>query len=434
MAIAFDAATRADQAATTGSFTFSHTTSGANRVLIVMCYLNEEGDLVTGITYNGVAMTRANAFTNTPGASVPTSGYIYYLANPATGANNVVISYSGNRAVIAVAASFTGANTSSPIDQSNTVYSGNDFSSTSVSLSVTTGFANSMGIDFPIIRQSTDSGGNLSITGGQTSVLAHSFSPATGLGATAVSRESQATAGTLTQSWSWTTGRRYADLLVAVREYSSTTYTITAVQGSYALSGQSSLFHYGRKIIAALGSFVLSGQATALKFGRKITAAYGSLTLTGFDALLAKGKTLVASVGTFTFTGYSTTITSVRTMVAALGSYTLAGQNALFSIGHTIVATIGSFAYTGISAALSFGRRMAAAYGSFTLTGQNATLPIARILTAAYGAISISWQSVRVLLNGLLQIYSDKYSRRNTSYSDKYSARGTSYEDKYTHL
>lgn len=184
---------------------------------------------------------------------------------------------------------------------------------------------------------------------------------------------------------------------------------------------------------AAQGSFTYTGKTSLLKIGHTIIAALGSYTLTGFAALLSKGKYLAVSVGNFTYTGYSATITSFRTMAAAVGAYVLTGKNALFSVGHTIAASVGSFAYTGISAILSFGRGIIAAFGSFTLSGQNSSFRIARLLTAASGIISISWQTFRALLNGLLAIYSDKYSSRGTSHQGKYSTRGTSYSDKYTH-
>jgi len=40
----------------------------------------------------------------------------------------------------------------------------------------------------------------------------------------------------------------------------------------------------------------------------------------------------------------------------------------------------------------------------------------------------------RVTLNGLLAIYNNKFSRRNTSYGNKYSQQGTTYNNKYHHL
>lgn len=100
-AIVFDASSTAvnpTRGAT--SETWSHTVgNGANRYLTVFICRNDDtttaADDVTGVTYNGVAMTqlhKANGNANGRFAY----GYIYGLANPASGANNVVVSLTGS--------------------------------------------------------------------------------------------------------------------------------------------------------------------------------------------------------------------------------------------------------------------------------------------------------------------------------------------------
>lgn len=102
MAIAFDAATGSSTTGT--SLTYSHTCSGSNRALIVHYVTDTSNDLVTGVTYNGVAMSFIGRVQS------PSSRWtgIYYLAAPATGANNVVISASGSAYLEASSASYTG--------------------------------------------------------------------------------------------------------------------------------------------------------------------------------------------------------------------------------------------------------------------------------------------------------------------------------------
>lgn len=112
-AIAFD-----NKAAATGSVTssvtFSHTTSGSNRILFV-AVTAANGD-TTGVTYSGVAMTKIN---NT----VVDNGVLYtslwYLIAPATGANNVIVSTAGT-AVVGSSASYTGASQTGQPDASTT--------------------------------------------------------------------------------------------------------------------------------------------------------------------------------------------------------------------------------------------------------------------------------------------------------------------------
>lgn len=109
--IAYDNSTTASGSGT--STTFSHTCTGSNGLLVVA--VNMDGDKVTGITYNGVAMTFINKRTRTTSNYV----YLYYLLGPATGSNSVVISHSSGNS-LAVAMSYTNVKQSAQPDSSNT--------------------------------------------------------------------------------------------------------------------------------------------------------------------------------------------------------------------------------------------------------------------------------------------------------------------------
>lgn len=112
--IAFDAASTANVSGT--SLTYSQTnSSGNNRLLFVSVVTNTaptRADYVTGITYNGVAMTRSVAVTSGSGNQNPI--FLYWLAAPATGANNVVVSVSSSVSIYSVAANYTGASQTGP--------------------------------------------------------------------------------------------------------------------------------------------------------------------------------------------------------------------------------------------------------------------------------------------------------------------------------
>lgn len=130
MAIARDSHTGVNPANGT-SFTQSHTCTGSNLFLTVWLIIGNSSDIVTGITYNGISMTRAKAHLN-----VSVSGgylYCYVLANPSTGANNVVVSASTTMtSIICYIQSYTG------VRQSNTTDSfaeGNKPTSTTFSIS-----------------------------------------------------------------------------------------------------------------------------------------------------------------------------------------------------------------------------------------------------------------------------------------------------------
>lgn len=132
MAIAFDAKTAATTNVLT-SLTYSHTCTGSDRILFVTATGNQGPTATMSATYNGVSMTAIGPSIDSIGTGVPT--YVWYLVNPASGANNVVVTSS----VIGIstsAISYTGVAQTSPIDVSNTT--AYNTTSTSYSKSVTT--------------------------------------------------------------------------------------------------------------------------------------------------------------------------------------------------------------------------------------------------------------------------------------------------------
>lgn len=306
MALAFDSANSGSTVAQATSLTFSHTCSGSSRILIVGVVAEGAHTGITGVTYNGVALTKQTGVNQ--GSY---SASLWYLVAPATGSNNVVVSVGTNKYLRAGSISLTGAAQSSPIDGSNTA---SGVTSTP-SVSVTTSVANSWVID--VVESETQT---TAVGGGQTS----RFHTASGIVDCSGSTEPTTSAGAVTMSWTMGGADFWASAAMGIKESTSTAYTITAEQVSFALSGVASAFRYARRMVAALGTFALSGQA----------------------AILRLGKGIVAATGSFVLTGQSANITSVRTFIAAVGTFTLTGRNSLFSVGRRIVASVGSFGFT----------------------------------------------------------------------------------------
>lgn len=135
MAIAFDNATDSGNNGNTpsSSLTFSHTTSGNNRILFVGIGVRNDGaagDRISGVTYNGVAMTRVDKVLD-----ANASCWLYLLVNPASGSHNVVVTCTTSVQVVAGAVSYTGCRVSSQPDSSN---KGSGSGVTSLTLSTTT--------------------------------------------------------------------------------------------------------------------------------------------------------------------------------------------------------------------------------------------------------------------------------------------------------
>lgn len=104
MAIAFDSASvGSNWASFTTSLSWSITVAaGSDKKLIVLAFMSN--DFITGVTFNGVALTQDHKFNSSAGWH-----YTYYLDNPASTTANVVISIgSGGAGCFGVAGVWTG--------------------------------------------------------------------------------------------------------------------------------------------------------------------------------------------------------------------------------------------------------------------------------------------------------------------------------------
>lgn len=104
MAIAFDSATNGSSTGSGTSLTFAFN-NVAGDLVVVSGRGSTVSDKWTGVTYNGVAMTRLYGAQLQPGDRW---FYTYYLLSPATGSNNVVISSSSADFIDGCAASYSG--------------------------------------------------------------------------------------------------------------------------------------------------------------------------------------------------------------------------------------------------------------------------------------------------------------------------------------
>jgi hypothetical protein len=114
--IAFDNA--ADLGSVTAtSLTTAYACSGSNRILWVAVAGDGTSDLISGVTYDGVAMSLVQK--RAPGDSNNKWLYLFVLMAPSSGSSNVVISASGSSTIEAVAASYTGVGQVGQPDNSN---------------------------------------------------------------------------------------------------------------------------------------------------------------------------------------------------------------------------------------------------------------------------------------------------------------------------
>ena len=145
--------------------TLAHTTGGTNRVLVVgvsINIMNNTGATVTGVAYNGIALTSAGAHND---AGNMRRVEMWSLTAPATGNHNVVVTLNlpgatGPLGVVVGATTFTGADQTSPL---RPFVSADGAAGTLASLNVPSGL-NEMVID------TLATGGNQTITFGPSQV------------------------------------------------------------------------------------------------------------------------------------------------------------------------------------------------------------------------------------------------------------------------
>ena len=110
MAVAYDNSSTAELAGDS-SKTFSHTVTGSDLILIVFAFIDQTGNSVSSVTYNGENLT----FLATANQSGNGEIEAWYLINPSTGANNVVLTMSAGSNGGVSATSLTGIDVRDPI-------------------------------------------------------------------------------------------------------------------------------------------------------------------------------------------------------------------------------------------------------------------------------------------------------------------------------
>ena len=133
MAIAFDTSAKTAYVDNVTSLTLSFTTTGSERALVVFVNtVDPTGDIISGVTYGGTAMTLIDKTVRYTGTNWT---YLFYLLNPASGANDIVASFTESSAHAQIfASSYTGVNQTAIDAQNKNTGTG----TTSVTVSITT--------------------------------------------------------------------------------------------------------------------------------------------------------------------------------------------------------------------------------------------------------------------------------------------------------
>lgn len=203
--VVFDAATTNSVSGTTTS-THAHTTAvQSNRVLIVTIAQRNNTTGITSVTYNGVAMTQIGSVQVNTTPNPDLSVAMFYLLAPATGANNVVVTFAAatTNAIVGASTYYNCAQQAPNFAQ----VSGVNPNGTSSTLTVAAS-SSSPGLSMVVDVVGTTGTPALTVGSGQTAN--HNATNASV--SSGSSRE--AGAASVVMSWSWTGAQDYAAIAV----------------------------------------------------------------------------------------------------------------------------------------------------------------------------------------------------------------------------
>lgn len=106
--------------------------------------------------------------------------------------------------------------------------------------------------------------------------------------------------------------------------------SLTTNSGSYLYTGSSISVLRNRVLIASSGSYVYTGSAISvihnIPVGYTLTALSGSYNLSGQNIVVSKSKNITLNQGVYSYSGQSISINKNRALVTTSGSYTYTGS------------------------------------------------------------------------------------------------------------
>lgn len=231
-ALTFDAATTAssDGSGQTNQ-SLSHTATGSSRYALCIGATNDSVANISTATYGGVSMGVVTSAENGVGAGIK----MYEQTAPATGAQTVQFNFSSTNRSRMVVVTFSGAHQTDASEATNTATG----ASTTPSVSVTTLTDGAIVVDGVI----ASTNGSLTVNGSQTEMAnLGTANPKFGS-----SRESKATAGSVSMDWTISASVDWAMVAVAVKPVTSTAYSQTL---SETATLTDSLVKQGRKVFS----------------------------------------------------------------------------------------------------------------------------------------------------------------------------------------
>jgi hypothetical protein len=346
----------------TTTFSWTHTPFATPRGVVVMVAANTSGtDVISGVTYGGVAMTRVGFAADTGGEIG--AAWMYFLGSGVlSGARTVQVTVSsGSTAKRGVAATLLAGG---DIRVAASGVTQGDAANPNVTLTTTSEFR---GMAIGWLFSGKDATSNL--TAGTDFQLfgQHDFGVQVALGQWGAKEGANIACGLTATS---------DDVAMVAAAFEALSVLLAA--GSFAVTGNAATLAREVPFNAQPASYTYTGNAAELVTGRALVALPGTYTVTGADADVNSDVSVNAATGTLTVSGTAATLLAGYSVSALSDGYLITGATAdLVAVGagaFLINADPGDLDVTGTDMVMAGPSNINATNGVVTITGANATL------------------------------------------------------------
>lgn len=402
MAFTTDASTTYADSTTTSVHTYSHTVGTLTNGLLIVTVHSMKAAVDPGanhsidsVTYNGTNLTRA-ATEEGPSTNRVSKAEIWYLVNPSSGANNVVITVSATTTgLVSYAESMSGADQTTPVG----AVSANSGNGTTQQATFNTTYNNSL-IYIATVERGDDNFNYTPLTGTTELADMHSLSgsPSSVEAQGAVGSRLTTTAGSYNIGFNASNEATQAVVATEFKEATSANVSVTPTTASLAITTYApTVFASDNKSVTpSTASLTLTGYAPTVfaSDNQQVTPDTASLTLSTFAPTVAVSNNITVTPQTtsLTLTTFAPTVTAGAnvevipdTVSLTLTTFapTVTTSDSITVTPDTASLTLTTFAPT-VSASASVSVSVTPTTASLVLTGYAPTVTIANPNAAGY--------------------------------------------------
>lgn len=346
----------------TSTFSWTHTPFGTPRGVVVMVTANTSGtDVISGVTYGGVAMTRLQYAIDTAGE--PGAVWMYFLGSGVpTGARTVQVTVSsGTTAKRGVAATLLAGG---DIRAAASGITQGDAANPNVTLTTTSEFR---GLVMGWLFSGKDATSAITAGTDFQAFGQHDYGSQVTMGQWGAKEGANVACGFTATS---------DDVAMIAAAFEALNVLVSA--GSYTVTGTAATLAREVPLDSQPGAYTFTGNSASLVTGRAIAALPGTYAVTGADADVNSDVSVDAATGSFSVSGTTASLVAGYSIAALSDGYLVTGAVAdLIATGagaFLINADPGDLDVTGADVVFAAPSSVNATNGVVAVTGSNATL------------------------------------------------------------